>query len=217
MFARQALTQKLTRPLRPTTKKLTSSHLTLRRVPGTTRTMATGGTISLSPSTAGTYHVPSITSESSKKASELLQRNHDDNHIFFNESGFHNHQAHHLLAIFALGASPDQLQRAFDVNQSYQRPQYPLNERNVQDLADPKRFEECLGKEKYFHDFEDFFRKEIDEKGYQAVVKEYLLKGDPRANDLLWRTYAGESHPLLPFTLPTFRVLTLPIQVSTTP
>lgn len=156
--------------------------------------MATGSTVSLSPSTAGVHHVAAagITSESSKKASELLQQNHDSNHVFFNASGFHNHIAHHLLAIFALGATPDQLQRAFDVNQDYQRAHYPVNERNVADLSsDPARFNDCLGKDKYYHDFEEFFRREIDDKGYQSVVREYLLKGDERANDLLWRLYGG--------------------------
>ncbi|ETN36643.1 uncharacterized protein HMPREF1541_08921 [Cyphellophora europaea CBS 101466] len=161
--------------------------------------MATGGTVHLDASaTPGIHHATTgLTTESAKKASELLQRNHDDNHIFFNASGFHNHIAHHLLALYALGASPQQLQHAFDSNQGYQRKQFPLDAGNVQDLSDPERFKECLGKEKYYHDFEAFFGREIDEKGYEAVVKEYLLKGDERADDLLWRTYAGFYHPLI--------------------
>jgi hypothetical protein len=156
--------------------------------------MATGSTVSVAPSISGIYHTAGVTTESSKKASELLQKNHDNNHVFFNKDGFHNHIAHHLLAIFALGATPEELQKAFDLNQGYQRPQYKLNEKNVQDLSNPDHFKQCLGKEKYFHDFEDFFRKQIDEKGYENVVKEYLLKGDACADDLLWRTYAGTLH-----------------------
>lgn len=160
--------------------------------------MATGASVSLTPATAGAHHVAGITTESSKKASELLQKNHDDFHIFFNQSGFHNHIAHHLLAIFALGATPEQLQHAFDINQDYQRKQYPLDKKNVEDLSDPKRFNECLGNQKYFRDFEAFFGREIDAKGYEKVVKEYLLQGDERANDLLWRTYAGMRPPHSP-------------------
>ena len=159
--------------------------------------MATGGTVSLSPATAGTYHVAGITDSSSKKASQLLQQNHDRNHIFFNASGFHNHIAHHLLAIFALGATPEQLQRAYDGNIGYQRPQYPIKEKIVQDMSDRAQFKQFLGKEKHFHDYEDFFRREIDEKGWQAVLKEHLFAGDEHADDLLMRMYAGFYHPLI--------------------
>lgn len=49
----------------------------------------------LTPSTAGIYHIPNIAPESAKSASDLLQENHVKNHIFFNQSGFHNHIGRH--------------------------------------------------------------------------------------------------------------------------
>lgn len=49
------------------------------------------GKVLLTPSTTGVYHVPKITPESAKAASDLLQENHVRNHVFFNQSGFHNH------------------------------------------------------------------------------------------------------------------------------
>lgn len=46
--------------------------------------------IKLSLDKAGVFHVPSLSNESAAKADELLQENHDNHHIFFNESGFHS-------------------------------------------------------------------------------------------------------------------------------
>jgi hypothetical protein len=39
--------------------------------------------------------------------------------------GFHNHLAHHLLAVYALGATPGVLQAAYDEHASYQAPRKP--------------------------------------------------------------------------------------------
>jgi Questin oxidase-like len=155
--------------------------------------MATASHIQLIPATAGVYHVPSLTQESCKAASNLLQENHDKYHMLFNQQGFHNHIAHHLLTIFALGASPDELQRAFDRNRDCQRPQFPVNEENVHAMHDDEKWKGFLGKEKYFHDFEAFFKKEIDEKGWEDVLQERLFAKTDRAEDLLVRMYAGKS------------------------
>ena len=53
------------------------------------RTMATSSKVKLSVSQHPEFFVPGITSESADTASELLQENHDQHHIFFNKSGFH--------------------------------------------------------------------------------------------------------------------------------
>lgn len=128
-------------------------------IPFKLRAMATASHVELIPAVAGVYHVPRITTESAKIGSQLLQQNHDKNHMYFNEDGFHNHIAHHLLTIFALGATPQQIQHAFDHNNGYQRPQYPVSTRNVQDMGSREKFKEFLGQEKYFHDYEIYFRK----------------------------------------------------------
>ena len=72
------------------------------------------------------FYLPGISEKSAQRASELLQENHEKHHIFFNESGFHNHIAHHLLTVFALNASPEQIQKHYDDNKSYQRPPQPV-------------------------------------------------------------------------------------------
>lgn len=154
--------------------------------------MATASHIELNPASAGVYHAPDITSESGKVASQLLQENHDKHHMYFNRSGFHNHIAHHLLTIYSLGATPDELKRAFDQNKGYQRPLPAVQDRIVEDLADREKFKQHLGKEEYFHDYEVYFRKEIDEKGWEAVLNEHLFAGDEHAKRLLTRMYAGK-------------------------
>ena len=159
--------------------------------------MATASHIELSPARAGVYHVPNITTDSAKIGSELLQKNHDDYHMYFNRDGFHNHIAHHLLTLFALGATTQQLQHAFDHNKGHQRAQYPVDTRVVQSMADREKFKEFLGNEKYFHDYEVYFTKEIDEKGWQAVLNEHLFAGDDHAERLLTRMFAGFYHPII--------------------
>ena len=42
-----------------------------------------------------------------------------------------------------------------------------------------------------------FFQKEINKKGIEGVIKEYLLKGDEQAEDLLMRLFAGFLHPVI--------------------
>ena len=61
----------------------------------------------------------------------------------------------------------------------------------MQDLNDYKKFQQYLGNEKYYHDYLVFFGGEIDKKGYEKVINEYLLKGDGRAEDMLCRLFAG--------------------------
>ncbi|EXJ93831.1 hypothetical protein A1O1_02224 [Capronia coronata CBS 617.96] len=159
--------------------------------------MATAVHVELNPATAGVYHVPDITTESSKIGSQLLQENHDKYHMYFNRGGFHNHIAHHLLTIYALGATPDELQYAFDTNKTYQKPQFPVNKGNVQAMSNPDRFKQFLGKEQYFHDFEIFFRQEIEHKGWETVLNEHVFARTEHADRMLTRMFAGFLHPLI--------------------
>lgn len=178
--------------------------------------MATGSRVHLEASQRPQYYVKGLTAESAAKASELLQLNHEKHHVFFNQSGFHvlllttssyskvlpltipqNHIAHHLLTLFALNATPAEIQKAYDANASYQRASVPLKASIVDDMHVPDRFKTYLGKEKYYHDFLVFFQREIEAKSWQAVLNEYVFAGDARADDMLVRMYAGFLHPLI--------------------
>ncbi|MCJ1380737.1 hypothetical protein MMC17_003845 [Xylographa soralifera] len=159
--------------------------------------MTTSSKIVLTPALTGEYSFGELTEASAKKASELLQENHDNHHIFFNKSGFHNHIAHHLLTIYALGASPEIIQDQYDRNASYQRAPEPVDENVIKDLHDPSKYSKYLKNERYYHDYLVFFQREIDEKGYEEVINEYVLKGDERADDMLGRMYGGFLHPII--------------------
>lgn len=159
--------------------------------------MTSGSRVHLEASHQPQYYVNSLTNESAEKTTELLQVNHEKHHIFFNKSGFHNHIAHHLLTLFALDATPEEIQQGYDANTGYQRSPEPLKESIVDDMHNIERFKTYLGKEQYYHDFLVFFQKEIDAKTWQGVLNEYVFAQDERADDMLSRMYAGFLHPII--------------------
>ncbi|KIN05463.1 hypothetical protein OIDMADRAFT_51270 [Oidiodendron maius Zn] len=159
--------------------------------------MATSSKVHLLPSQQPVFYVPGISSESAETTNQLLQRNHEKHHIFFNYAGFHNHIAHHLLSLFALNATPTELRQGWDDNVSYQRSMVPLKQSVVTDMHDPKKYKRYLGSENYYHSFLVFFEQEIDQKGWQQVLNEYIFKGDERADDMLVRMFGGILHPII--------------------
>lgn len=60
------------------------------------RNMATATQIHLSTTNTGVYHVPNIKKSSAERASQVLQENHDRNHIHFNDDGFHSMPYTHM-------------------------------------------------------------------------------------------------------------------------
>ncbi|KAK4251073.1 hypothetical protein C7999DRAFT_11147 [Corynascus novoguineensis] len=153
-------------------------------------------TIRLLPAlTPGLIHAHGLTEESAQKVSELLTKNHDMYHTRFN-GGLHNHIVHHLLSLWALGASPQEIQDMWDCNTSYQAPLEPIVA-DLIDLKDPVRFRECLGKNECYYDYLRFFEDEVADKGVPAVVEEYMFKGDELANDIFCRMFTDLVHPII--------------------
>ncbi|KAK5693616.1 hypothetical protein LTR97_010185 [Elasticomyces elasticus] len=150
--------------------------------------MATASKIQLHATQQPEYYRHGIEQAATEKASALLQKNHDQHHIFFNRDGFHDHIAHHLLTIWALRANSNELQHAYDINAGYQR---TLGKLAATDMHDAEKFKSYLGKEQYYHDFMVFFQDEIEKTSMPEVVNKYLLAGDERADDLLCRLFAG--------------------------
>ncbi|KAI5202443.1 hypothetical protein E4T38_05602 [Aureobasidium subglaciale] len=162
-----------------------------------TRTMATASRVHLSLGEWPDYYIKNIQQESATRASDLLQENHEKHDIFFNNGGFHNHIAHHLLTIYSLNATPSQIQKHYDDNVSYQRPPQPVEAALVEGMEDPSLFKKYLGKERYYNDYLRYFQAEISKKGWQQVLNEYVFAGDERADDMLARMYAGFLHPII--------------------
>ncbi|KAK5627329.1 hypothetical protein RRF57_003044 [Xylaria bambusicola] len=159
-------------------------------------TMATAHKIHITPENTGLWRTKQ-TDAAAKKTTELLQEDLEKNHCFFNNIGFHNHISHHLLALYGIGASPDNIQMGYDDNVNYQRAPYEVHPDQIKELKDFEVAKKKLGKEEYYTDFLAFFQNEIDEKGWQAVLNEYLFKGDERSDDLLVRMFAGFFHPII--------------------
>ncbi|KAI3396354.1 hypothetical protein diail_12244 [Diaporthe ilicicola] len=158
--------------------------------------MASPQRIHISPQNTGLWGVKQ-TDEVAKKTTELLQKDLETYHVYFNDRGFHNHMAHHLLALYGTGADAAAIQHGFDGNTGYQRPVEPRHNHVVEDLKTWSHASSYLGKDQYYPDFLAFFQREIDSKGWEVVVAEYLFSRTEAAEDLLVRLYAGVLHPLI--------------------
>ncbi|KAL6722152.1 hypothetical protein ACLMJK_001259 [Lecanora helva] len=153
--------------------------------------------VELSLDHPGVYHTAGVSKGAAVRASNVLQENHDNHHIFFNPEGFHNHIAHHILTLYAIGATPDDIQRHYEDNKTYQIPPRPIDKGILEDLNDYEKFQHYLGKGEYYNDYLLFFQAEIDKKGFETVITDYCLKHDKRASDMLVRLHAGFLHPMI--------------------
>ncbi|TRX89488.1 hypothetical protein FHL15_009657 [Xylaria flabelliformis] len=158
--------------------------------------MASARTIQITPENTGLWHRKQ-TEAAAKKTSELLQQDLEKHHCFFNNMGFHNHISHHLLSLYGIGASPEQIQQGYDDNANYQRAPYQVHADQIEALKDFDKAKEKLGKEEFYTDFLAFYQGEIDKKGWKEVLNEYLFKGDERSEDMLIRMFAGFLHPII--------------------
>ncbi|KUI67496.1 Oxidoreductase AflY [Cytospora mali] len=149
-----------------------------------------------STDTPGYTHVQGLTSESAEVTSNILTENHELYHTRWKQT-FHNHTVHHLLALWALGASPTEIKDMWEYNKPYQSSIEQATVPQDPQLKDPKVFDDCLGKNEHYSDFMRFFEGEIAEHGVPSVLKEYLLKGDERADDIFGRMYTDLVHPII--------------------
>lgn len=102
-----------------------------------------------------------------------------------------DHLVHQILTMFALGASPDEVTAAYNRTKTYQKPAMPSDDAIVQSLYDKSRFKELLGRGRNYSNFLAFFQQEIDKKGVEYVLNEYLFKGDDNAETMLGSLFGG--------------------------
>ncbi|KAI8945023.1 HypA protein [Xylaria longipes] len=185
-----------------TTSRLLSASLTRgtstsNRILGRhLNTMATAHAIQITPDDTGLWNRKQ-SDAAAKKTTELLQEDLEKHHCFFNNMGFHNHISHHLLSLYGIGASPEDIQQGYNDNANYQRSPYQVHPDQVEALKDFDKAKEKLGKEEFYTDFLVFFQSEIDKKGWKEVLNEYLFRGDERSEDMLIRMFAGFLHPII--------------------
>lgn len=86
----------------------------------------------------------------------------------------------------------------YDFNEIYQAPIGDLHKQGDDDasknldMSDPQTFQDCLGKNEYYADYLNFFKQEMTKHGMRAVLKEYVFKGDSRADDIVARLFSGK-------------------------
>ncbi|EJT77523.1 hypothetical protein GGTG_02630 [Gaeumannomyces tritici R3-111a-1] len=186
-----------------------SPFYTRRQTSTAASTMATPYRIHLVPENTGLLKIPT-SGEAARKASELLQQDIRDHHVFFNDDGFHNHIPHHIFALYGTGASAASLQRAYDANASYQRPALPLHSDSPSPSSGPPEppsdwaaASKLLGRASRYPDLLAFFQREMDRRGpggWRDVLVEHALvadRADARATDTLVRLLSGFVHPLI--------------------
>jgi hypothetical protein len=110
-----------------------------------------------------------ITTESTQKMLTLLQDDYNNHDLFFHEKlKFHNHLLYHVLAAYSFGATPETLQKIFDIEAKTQRKRSPslmtINEDN---------WLQNLGRSELWTDYLNFFSMLIKENGNKKVVNEY--------------------------------------------
>ncbi|KAH9909871.1 HypA protein [Xylariomycetidae sp. FL2044] len=158
--------------------------------------MATAHAVHITPDNTGLWQVRQ-TEPAAQKVTELLQKDLEKHHVFFNNDGFHNHLSHHVLALYGTGAGPEDIEKGYQDNLSYQRPALSQHENLYEELKDWEKAKKRLGKEQYYSDFLHFYQTEIDAMGWEKVLAEYMFKGDERSEDMLIRMFAGVVHPII--------------------
>ncbi|ORY71923.1 HypA protein [Pseudomassariella vexata] len=158
--------------------------------------MATAYKIKITPENTGLWHFGQDES-AAEKATELLQKDMNQHHVFFNDGGFHNHISHHILALYGTGASAEDLVKGYIENEGYQRPSVKAHGNLVEDLKDWEKAKKHLGKAKYYTDWLHFYQHEIERLGWQKALAEYMFKGDERCEDMMVRMFSGFLHPLI--------------------
>ncbi|KUJ13617.1 uncharacterized protein LY89DRAFT_687637 [Mollisia scopiformis] len=153
--------------------------------------------VRLSPEHVGIARIADSPEGSLELVDRLLQKNHDDYHVYWRDVGGHNHISHSVLSVLALGGGPAQLQRAYDDGIQIQRPTPPLDKQVVQDLGDSEKFLTKIGQIDHYTNFLAFFEQQIDSKGWKAVVQEYLFSRTPVAEKLFAQLYEGAFHPFI--------------------
>ncbi|KAH9914000.1 uncharacterized protein BXZ73DRAFT_106782 [Epithele typhae] len=119
--------------------------------------------------------LPGITRASSETLVKTLKDDHVKWHAFFNDRGFHNHASHHLIAIYALGASGPLIEVAYATHVSF------------------------------YNSYLEYFRAVLLKKSPAEVLEEYIfsakaniggpgIEGHPR---MLNRFLAAVVHPII--------------------
>ncbi|KAH7914911.1 hypothetical protein BJ138DRAFT_1170289 [Hygrophoropsis aurantiaca] len=159
------------------------------------------------PATPSSLLAPRRWPGADEAATSALQKDLTDNHtrwhIFFDDRGFHNHAAHHLLAIWALGASAPIIDAAYKTHCDYQRPAFE----SPHDI-NYKNFRDHLGDQKYYSAYLAYFTEELLKNGLSKSFEEHIFSHHANFDasskeqgkdqpEMLNRLFDGALHPFI--------------------
>lgn len=153
--------------------------------------------IELSDEHIGILGDAKVDSASMDQANRLLQKNHEEWHMFFRDRAGHNHIAHSILTCLALGASPEDIERAYDDGVGIQRPIPDVDAKMVEMLWDDEVMYETLGTITQYTTFLVFFQKHMEKHGWKQTVNKYVFSRSKVAEKMLARMYEGAYHPVI--------------------
>ncbi|KAG7085650.1 hypothetical protein E1B28_003196 [Marasmius oreades] len=160
-------------------------------------------TPSLSPSQISPHVLPGINPASTESLKRVLEDNQKTHHIFFNNKGFHNHIAHRVLAVWALGADKEVIQTSYERDSEYQRPAFespePITNEN---------FNDHLGDERFYNAYLKYFTHELEanKNSVGTVLEEQIFSSSRNFGsksksgnhpEMLNRLLAGLVHPMI--------------------
>jgi Questin oxidase-like len=117
----------------------------------------------------------------------LLEKNDAEHDIFFGKNHFHNHFPHTLLSQFALGAPEKRLLKEVDLEDYLN----PIPQKQPTEITD-ENWTEYIGKDVFYPNYLEYFKRKITAEGVQSTVINYALKPS-----LLPSLVSGAVHPLI--------------------
>ena len=164
---------------------------------GSMETLTPASQIDLSDKHLGILGDANIERASIVEANRLLQKNHEEHHMFFRDRAGHNHMVHSILTCLALGAAPEDIQRAYDDHVGLQRPIPEIDESLVKRLSNNETLYENIGTISQYSTFLTFFQGEISEYGWKETVIKYLFSRTKLSEKMLVQMYEGAYHPVI--------------------
>ncbi|KAJ8519189.1 hypothetical protein ONZ45_g3842 [Pleurotus djamor] len=143
--------------------------------------------------------LPGSTPESTVMVRKVLQDNHKNWHLFFDDAGRHNHVSHHILAIWSLGANSEVIEAAYKSNCEYLRAasksDEPVTEEN---------FFDHLGDPSYYNAYLVYFAEVLQRSTISEVLEKYFFSkemnfdaGKKAHPELLSRFFHALIHQLI--------------------
>ncbi|KAK7060918.1 hypothetical protein VNI00_000651 [Paramarasmius palmivorus] len=152
----------------------------------------------LPPSQFSPVRLPGTSPESTKTLREVLRKNHEQWHCFYDELGRHNHISHHTLAVWALGAHQDVVRMGYDKNEHLQQPKG-----ESPGVITKENWKDSLGDRRHYSSYIAFFTSVVKEIGSARAVEQYVLSHEAnfgsknkegKTPEMLSRLQAGIMH-----------------------